>query len=381
MAVEIVKVESKKQLRTFIKVPWAVYKNDPYWVPWLYFERLEFFDKKKNPFFEHAEADYFIAYRDGKPVGTIAGVLNHRHNEVHDENIAHFGVFELFNDPEAAEALLDTACQWARDRGTDAILGPANLSSTMEWGMLIEGYDSPPVVFIPYNPPYYNDFVEAAGFTKAMDLYAWNNHLEELVKPGGMPEKVIRVVNLVKKRYDITVRAADLKDWKNEVGRVKKIYNSAWEKNWGFVPLTEAEFDQLEHSLEQIVDPNVVFFVERDGEAVGFSLSIPDVNQLMHKLQPGPSLVSSYLAGLRVLRSRSKPNRIRVLALGVMEEYRGKGLDALLYYETAHACVANGYSWAEASWVLETNEAMNKSIELLGSEIYKRYRVYEKKLA
>jgi GNAT superfamily N-acetyltransferase len=380
MAVEIVKVESKKQLRTFIKVPWAVYKNDPYWVPWLYFERLEFFNKKKNPFFEHAEADYFIAYRDGKPVGTIAGVLNHRHNDVHDENIAHFGVFELHNDPEAAKALLDTACQWARDRGTDAILGPANLSSTVEWGMLIEGYDSPPVVFIPYNPPYYNDFVEAAGFTKAMDLYAWNNHLEELVKPGGMPEKVIRVVNLVKKRYDITVRAADLKDWNNEVGRVKKIYNSAWEKNWGFVPLTEAEFDQLEHSLEQIVDPNIVFFVEKDGEAVGFSLSIPDVNQQMHKLQPGPSLISSYLAGLRVLRSRSKPNRIRVLALGVMEEYRGKGLDALLYYETAHASVANGYSWAEASWVLETNEAMNKPIELLGSEIYKRYRVYEKKL-
>jgi GNAT superfamily N-acetyltransferase len=250
----------------------------------------------------------------------------------------------------------------------------------MEWGMLIEGFDSPPVVYIPYNPPYYNDFVEAAGFTKAMDLYAWNNNLEELIKPGGMPDKVIRVVNLVKKRYGLTVRTADIKDWNKEVGRIKKIYNSAWEKNWGFVPLTEAEFDELEHSLKPILDPNVIFFVEKDGEAVGFSLSIPDVNQLVHKIRPGASIVSSYLAALRVLLSRSKPDRIRVLALGVMEEFRGKGVDALLYYETANAAVPNGYSWADASWVLETNDAMNRPIELLGSEIYKRYRVYEKKL-
>ncbi|GMQ78382.1 MAG: GNAT family N-acetyltransferase [Anaerolineae bacterium] len=380
MTVEIQRVETKKQLRTFIKVPWDVYKSDPYWVPWLYFERLEFFDKKKNPFFEHAEADYFIALRDGRPVGTIAGVLNHRHNEFHEENIAHFGVFELHNDPVAAAALLDTACQWARDKGADAILGPANLSSTMEWGMLFEGYDSPPVVFLPYNPPYYNEFVEAAGFTKAMDLWAWNNDLNELVKPGGLPEKLVRVVNKVKDRYGLIIREANKKDWENEVKRLKKIYNSAWEKNWGFVPLTDAEFIQLEHDLKPIVDTRIVFFVEKDGEAIGFVLSIPDVNQIVHKIHPGPSVLSSYLTALRVMRNKTRPNRMRVLALGVTEEFRGKGVDGLLYYESVLAAVRSGYRWAEASWVLETNDAMNRPIELLGSEIYKRYRVYEKVL-
>ena len=380
MSLKIQKVETKKQLRTFIKVPWDVYKDNPYWVPWLYFERLEFFDKTKNPFFEHAEADYFIAFRDGRPVGTIAGVLNHRHNEFHDENIAHFGVFELHNDPEAAAALLETACQWARDKGVDAILGPANLSSTMEFGMLFEGYDSPPVVLIPYNPPYYNDFVEAAGFTKAMDLWAWNNDLNERVKPGGLPEKLVRVVNKVKDRYGLTVREANKSDWTREVERVKKIYNSAWERNWGFIPLTEAEFIQLEHDLKPIVDTRIVFFVEKDGEAIGFVLSIPDVNQVLHKIRPGPSVLSSYLAGLRVMRSNTKPNRMRVLALGVTEEFRRRGVDGLLYYESVMAAVRLGYRWAEASWVLETNDAMNRPIELLGSDIYKRYRVYEKAL-
>jgi GNAT superfamily N-acetyltransferase len=380
MTVEIQRVETKKQLRTFIKVPWDVYKGDPYWVPWLYFERLEFFDKKKNPFFEHAEADYFIAFRDGRPVGTIAGVLNHRHNEFHEENIAHFGVFELHNDHEAAAALLDTACQWARDRGADAILGPANLSSTIEWGMLFDGYDSPPVVYLPYNPPYYNEFVEAAGFKKAMDLWAWNNDLNERVKPGGLPEKLVRVVNKVKDRYGLKIREANKNDWANEVKRLKKIYNSAWEKNWGFVPLTDAEFIKLEHDLKPIVDTRIVFFVEKDGEAIGFVLSIPDVNQIVHKIHPGPSVLSSYLAGLRVMRNKTKPNRMRVLALGVTEEFRGKGVDGLLYYESVLAAVRNGYRWAEASWVIETNDAMNRPIELLGSEIYKRYRVYEKVL-
>jgi GNAT superfamily N-acetyltransferase len=380
MSIEIERVENKKQLREFIKVPWAVYKDNPYWVPWLYFERLDFFDKTKNPFFEHAEADYFIARREGRPVGTIAAILNHRHNEFHDENIAHFGIFELLDDPEAAEALLDTACGWARDQGTDKILGPANFSSTLEWGMLFEGYDLPPAILMPYNPPYYNDFVEAAGFTKAMDLLAWNNNMVERLQPGGLPDKLIRVVNKVKDRYRLTIRPADMKDWENEVGRLKKIYNSAWEKNWGFVPLTESEFDLIEHELKPIIDPRIVFFVERDGEPVGFSLSLPDVNQILHKIRPGPSVISSYIGAGRMLLSKRKTDRIRVFAFGVIEEFRGKGVDGLMYYETSKKSVPCGYRWAEASWILENNDAMNRPIKLLGSEIYKRYRVYEKEL-
>jgi GNAT superfamily N-acetyltransferase len=380
MSLEIERVESKKQLKQFIRVPWDVYKDNPHWVPWLFYERLNFFDKKKNPFFEHAEADYFIARRDGKAVGTIAAVLNHKHNEVHEENISHFGVFELMNDPEAATLLLDTACQWARDQGTDRILGPANLSSTMEWGMLFEGYDSPPVVLMPYNPPYYNDLVEANGFVKAMDLYAWNNRIADRVKPGGTPEKVIRVVGKVKERYKLNIRPLNMKDFDSELAIVKKVYNSAWEKNWGFVPLTDAEFDSLVGELKPILDPRIVFVVEADGKPVGFSLSFPDVNQILHKLRPGPTIIGSYIAAARMVLNKTKTNRLRVFALGVLEEYRARGVDALMYHETIVKGVPLGYEWAEGSWVLETNDAANRVSKLVGSDIYKRYRIYEKNL-
>ena len=381
MSLEIERVETKAQLKEFIKVPWKVYEDNPYWVPFLYFERLEFFDKTKNPFFEHAEADYFLARRDGQAVGAIGAVMNHRYNEFQDENTAHFGTFEILDDPEAAAGLLEAACDWARSRGADTIQGPANFSSNEEFGLLIEGYDSPPVVLMPYNLPYYVDFIEAAGFHKAKDLFAWNTNAFEVMKPGAIPPKLVRVVEKVKQRYGLTIRPVNMKDWDNEVERIKKIYNSAWQKNWGFVPMTDSEIDHMADSLKMILDPALVFTVEAGGETVGFSLSLPDVNQLLHNSRPGPSLVGSYLAAGRMLLGKRRADRVRIFALGVLEPYRGKGVDALMYYETGKAAVANGYEWAEMSWILEDNDAMNRAIEMFGPEIYKRYRVYEKELS
>jgi GNAT superfamily N-acetyltransferase len=380
MSLKIERVESAGQLREFIKVPWRVYRDDPNWVPWLYYERLQFFDKLKNPFFQHAEADYFIARRDGTAVGTIAAILNHRHNEFHAENVAHFGVFELLPDPEAAAALLEAACDWARGRRADRIIGPMSLSTNDEVGMLLEGFDSPPVVLMTYNPPRYLEYMEAAGFTKAMDLLAWNNNTAERIRPGGLPDKLIRVVRKVPERYGLHIRNVNMKEWDAEIERIKKVYNSAWERNWGFVPMTDAEIDHLAQGLKPIIDPAIVYIVEKDGETVGFSLSLPDVNQVLHRLRPGPTVVGSYLAAARMVMNKRKTNRMRVFALGVIEEYRAKGVDALLYYETARAAAPRGYVWAEASWILETNEAMNRPIELLGSQVYKKYRVYERAL-
>jgi len=380
MSVTVERVETKKQLREFIKFPWKVYKDNPYWVPWLYFERLEFFDKEKNPFFEHAEADYFIARRNGQAVGVIAAILNHRHNEFQEENVSHFGVFEVLNDPEAATALLKTAEDWGRQKGTDKILGPASFSTNDEVGLLIEGFDSPPVVLMPYNPTYYIGFIESAGYTKAMDLLAWNTDAAAKLKPGGLPEKLIRVVGKVKERYGLTIRNLNMKDWDNEVDRIKTIYRSAWEKNWGFVPFTDREIHHLADSLKMIVDPRLVFIAEKDGEVVGMSLSLPDVNQVLHKVRPGPSVIGSYIAALWMVLRKRTPDRIRVWALGVLEQYRGKGIDALLYFETAKAAAPNGYIWAEASWILENNDAMNRPIKMLDSVVYKKYRVYEKPL-
>lgn len=378
MTLQIERVQSDRQLRQFAAMPWRVYEGDANWVPWLYFERLDFFSKKKNPFFDHAEGDYFIARRNGETVGVIAALLNHRHNEFQQENVAHFGVFEVLDDKEAALALLETACDWARDRGVERILGPMNLSTNDECGTLIEGFDRPPVVLMTYNPPYYVDFIEEAGFEKAMDLLAWLRNLKLLVEQ--MPQKMHRVIGRVKQRYGLEVRPVDMRHWDEEVARIKMIYNSAWERNWGFVPMTDAEIEHLAASLKVILDPALIFMVEHQGEAVGFSLTIPDVNQPLRRIHPGPSVLGSYLAAGRLFLQRYNTDLVRVLALGVREEFRARGVDALLYYETAKAALERGYQWAEASWILETNDSMNRSIEMLGGEVYKKYRIYEKRL-
>jgi GNAT superfamily N-acetyltransferase len=376
MALQIEQVQSDKQLRQFLKVPWLVYKDDPHWVPWLYHERLKAFTKGKHPFFDHAEADFFIARRNGQPVGIIAAILNHRHNEFHEENVAHFGVFEVLNDPEAAKLLLDTAVTWAKDHHTDKILGPMNLSTNDECGLLVDGFDSPPVVMMTYNPPYYVDFLEANGFTKAMDLWAWWADINDTV--NNLPEKLLRVVSKVAERHHLTIRSLNMKDWPNEVARAKEIYNSAWAKNWGFVPMTEAEFDHLAHSLKPILDPDIAFMVEKDGQPVGVSVSLPDANQALRKFHPGPSILSSYLGGAYALLFKNRADFFRVTILGVLDQYRGNGVDALMYYETAKAAAQKGYKFAEASWILETNDMMNRPIEMMGARVYKTYRIYEK---
>jgi GNAT superfamily N-acetyltransferase len=378
MSIQIDRVENKKQLREFIKVAWKVYKDNPYWVPWLYHERLVFFDKQKNPFFEHAEADYFVARRNGEAIGSIAAILNHRHNEFHEENVAHFGIFEVMEDEEAALSLLETACDWARDRGVDKILGPMNLSTNDECGTLVDSFDSPPVVMMTYNPPYYVNFIESAGFTKAMDLWAWIAYVDQFI--NNVPEKLLKVIGKVKERYQLSLRNINLKDWDNEVARAHRIYNNAWEKNWGFVPMTDAEFQHLADGLKPVIDPRVAFIVEAAGEPVGFAISLPDVLQPLGKIHPGPSVIASYIGGAYMLLNKRSINGLRSIVMGVMEQYRRRGIDALLYYETALAAKASGYEWVEASWILETNEMMNRALEMLGAEIYKTYRIYEKTL-
>jgi GNAT superfamily N-acetyltransferase len=379
MGIQIEKVETKKQLRQFVKTPWKVYENDPNWVPWLYFERLDFFNKKKNPFFEHAEADYFLARRDGEVAGVIAAILNHRHNEFQQENVAHFGVFEVLEDREAALALLETAEDWARRRGTERILGPMSLSTNDECGTLIEGFGMPPTVLTTYNPPYYVDFLAQAGYAKAMDLLAWHSTVDNVL--NNLPAKVERIVNRVRDRYQLTIRPINMQDWDGEIARIKKIYNSAWERNWGFVPMTDAEIEHLAQNLKMILDPELVFMVEKNGQAVGFSITLPDVNQPLRRIRPGPSLIGSYLAAARLYLRRYDTDLVRVLALGVVDKYRARGVDALLYYETARAAARRGYERTEASWILETNDMMNRPIQMLGGEVYKKYRIYEKELA
>ena len=380
-SLSIRKVESSADWKAFMRFPWQVYENDPNWVPFLFFERKEFFDRDKHPFFETADVEFFMAWRGAKPVGTIAAIVNHRHNDFQGEKAAHFGIFEMLPDEKAAAALLETACEWGAQKGMSKILGPANYSSNYEYGLLVDGFDSPPVVMMTYNPAYYVDYVEAAGFSTAMDLWAWHSPFDVYGKGAkNLPEKLVRVVGKIQKRHNITIREINMKDWDNEVQRFKEIYNSAWSKNWGFVPFTDDEMAHLADGLKMIIDPRVTFFAEVDGKPIGGSVPLPNVNELLVRSRPGPSVLSSYLAAGRMMLGRRKVKLLRIFAMGVVEEYRGRGVDALFYYETIKRGIEHGYTEGEASWILANNDMMNRAIEMMGAQVYKTYRIYEKAL-
>jgi hypothetical protein len=380
-SLNIRKVESPADLKAFMRFPWQVYEKDPNWVPFLFFERKEFFDRAKHPFFETADVDFFMAWRGSRPVGTIAAIVNHHHNEFQNENAAHFGIFEVMPDEEAAAALLETACEWGAKRGMNKVLGPANYSSNYEYGLLVDGFDSPPVVMMTYNPAYYVDYIEAAGFTGAMDLWAWHTPFDVYGEGAkNLPEKLVRVVGKIQKRHNITIREINMKDWDNEVERFKVIYNSAWSKNWGFVPFTDHEMTHLANGLKMIIDPRVTLFAEVDGKPIGGSVPLPNVNELLLKYRPGPSVLGSYLAAGRMVLARRNVKLLRIFAMGVVEEYRARGVDGLFYYETIKRGIQCGYTEGEASWILANNDMMNRAIEMMGARVYKTYRIYEKAL-
>ncbi|HXF68839.1 MAG TPA: hypothetical protein VNK89_03455 [Thermoflexus sp.] len=361
--------------RAFVTFPWRVYRGDPYWVPPLISERMAFFDPRRNPFYQHAEVALFMAQRDGEPVGTIAAVINHQHNAFHNEQVGFFGAFEVLPDREAAYALLSTARDWVRARGMTALRGPATFSTNEECGLLIEGFNDPPRILMTYNPPYYRDFIESFGFQKAMDLYAY----ELTVEVFNWPEKLVRVVEKLKSRAKFRIRPGNIRRFREELDRIKKVYNSAWERNWGFVPLTDAEIEHMAAQLIQFVDPDLVLIAEVDGEPIGFSLTLPDLNQALHKAYPRPG-VPEWWTLLKLLyywKVRRVVDTIRVMAMGVVEAWRAQGVSALFYYETAKAALPKGYRRAEMSWVLENNLMMNRDIQAMGGRIYKIYRIYE----
>jgi GNAT superfamily N-acetyltransferase len=378
--VTIRSMKTPDEREAFITFAWKVYEGNPYWVPPLINERKHFLDPAHNPFFEHAEADYFMAFRGDEPVGTIAAFTNRAYNEFQDVNVGYFGFFEVLEDQEAAHALLRTAENWARRAGHNAIMGPAQFSTNDEAFLLIDGFDDPPRALMTYNPPYYQAFIESAGYPKVMDVWAYSIKISDFIEQ--MPEKLERVVEKVKARGRFHVRPVRLKDWDNEVARVKRIYHGSWERNWGFVPFTDAEFDQFTVNLKPILDPDLALIVEVDGEAVGFSLSIPDLNEPLLKAYPRKS-VPETITMLKLLwhwKVRKQLSWLRVVALGVLPEYRAKGVDAMMYLETSKRAVPKGFKWAEMSWILENNMMMNRSIQMLGGKVYKTYRMYEKKL-
>jgi GNAT superfamily N-acetyltransferase len=339
-------------------------------------------DKKENPTWKHLEGDYFVARRGDQPVGTIAAFINHRHNEFQAEHLGFFGLFEVYDDQEAAAALLDTAAEYVRAKGYDAIRGPASFSTNEECGVLIEGFDDVPVLLMPYNYPYYQRLVEnTPGFAKVMDLFSYYLTLEA-VENSERLEKLLRISQKNRERRQIVVRFPDVKNLKREFVTIKDIYNKAWDRNWGFVPFSDEELDQMVKDLGQFFNPRLAVFAEVEGQPVAFMLSLPDLNQALHAAYPRPGK-PEILTLLQVLwhwRIRSKINRIRMMLMGVREGYRGIGVEAAMFFELYESGAGMGWHHGDAGWVLETNEPIRRVVEPFGARVYKRYRFYERSL-
>lgn len=377
---KISQVQSKDDLMDFIHFPWEVYRENRYWVPPLLSERVEFLDPEHNPFFEHATVEYYLAHRGPKIVGTIAAFTNDLYNDFQGVNTGFFGFFEVLEDREAASALFQQADEFASRAGHDSILGPAQFSTNDEVGMLVDGFDGVPRVLMPYNPPRYMDYVEAAGYQKAMDLWSYKIELENFLQ--NLPPKLVRVVDKVKARRNLLVRTINMKDYDQEVERFKRVYNSSWERNWGFVPLTDPEIEHMAAGMKSMLDPNIVLMVEREGEVIGVALALPDLCQPLHKAYPRPG-TPEILSMLKLAwhwKVRGGIEWMRVYALGVMPEYRGLGVDALMYLEVAKNASRRGYTYAEGSWILENNMMTNRAVQLIGGKVYRTHRVYEKRL-
>lgn len=380
LPIDIVEAVTPQQRTEFIHFQWKPYAGNLYWVPPLISERQVFADKARHPFHRHSEVALFIARRGGQSVGTIAAIINNRHNQTHNENIGFFGVFECIDDYAVAEKLLSTARDWVKARGKTAIRGPMNYSVNEECGLLVDAFDSPPCILMTYNPPYYKDFIERFGFTKAMDLFQM--HLDVAKIPDAeqvMDPRLVRVTRKLQVRNKIRLRPVNLKNFDAEVVIIKSLYIQAWEKNWGNVPMTDEEIDYLGHNLKQFVDPDLVLIAEANGEPVGLALCLPDMNTPLRKAYPRPGVPEwwTLIKFFYHWKLRREIDTLRVVLLGVLEKYRRQGIEAMLYMEIARRALPKGIHRAECGWVLESNDLMRNGIEGVGGKINKTFRVYE----
>jgi GNAT superfamily N-acetyltransferase len=368
-------VRTRGELRRFVRIPFALYKDHPHWVPPLILDRMAFFDLRKNPFYETAEVALFIAWRDGRPVGRIAACVNHDYNEFHDEKTGTFGFFECTRDFEAANALFDTAAEWLRAREQVRIMGPFSFSTNHEVGFLIEGFDRPPAVMMTYTHPYYTELAEAWGFAKAKDLLAYR-----IERDSPPAERIRRIAARLKARDQVTVRNLDMGQFDAEIERVRRIYNQAWSKNWGFVPLREEEFAHIARDLKLLLQPELAFIAEVAGRPVGFCLALPNVYEVQLKIKNGRLFPAGLLRLLWALKVKKSITSIRMITMGVVHDFQKRGIETVFYVETFDRAAAMGYQWGEISWILEDNELMVRAAEALGSKHYKTYRIYDKAL-
>ena len=368
MPLRIEPVRDAKDLHAFVTFPWALYRNDPAWVPPLIGETKKLFRPDDNPFFAHGEIEPYLARIDDRVVGRIAAIRNRIHEEFHEERAGFFGFFECEDNVEVAMGLISTVRAFLRARKLEGMLGPVNPSTNDECGLLVDGFQHPPMIMMSHALPYYGPLLERCGLTKAKDLYAY------YLEGNQPPEKLTQAAAMVAKRLpDVRLRPIDKKRLDQEVDVFKTIYNQSWEKNWGFVPMTEAEIEHMAKQLKQVLDPALVRIAEKDGKPVAIALGLPDVNVAVKHANGRLFPVGL----LKILWHARHIKRMRLLALGVLPEFRKTGIDVLLYHSIFKDGTAKGYGAGEFSWILEDNVAIQRPIERIGARHYKTYRIYQ----
>ncbi len=373
--IEIKEVTNKHEWKQFIKLPWETYKNDPLWVPPLLFDLKRQLNQKLNPFFHDAEIKYWIAVQDVKCVGRIAAIVNHQHNRYYQDKVGFFGYFECINDESASYALLLAANEWLRKQGMTVARGPVNLSLTNESGLLIEGFDRSPIIQMNYNPPYYLDLLQTFGYEKEHDLFAFYI-CDHILKDEKIMQRLKRLSHIVVKKEKISFRHFNRKDFKNEVEKIRLLFNDYMSDNWGFVPMEKKEFDFIAQSLKPILIKELAIFAEVNGEELGFSLALPDINQVLKRMNG-----KLFPFGIfKFLFLKSKITDIRVVLMGINKPFRRKGLEAVFYYQTIIEGAKRKFTGAELSWVSEANPLMIRALENLNAQLYKRYRIFRKEL-
>lgn len=360
-----------RDLDDFIRFPLKHYAQDPLFVPHLIYERKKFFSPS-NPIFQFTDVVYFLARNEkGRVLGRVTAHINRRHNRHAGEKTGFFGFFECMDDEAVASALMTAAEKSLRERGMTLIRGPFNFSSNEECGFLVQGFDRPPFLMMPYTKAYYPDLMTRLGYDKVKDLLAYEYQYQ-----GSIPDHLVRFSRRIRERKQVVIRPIHMKRFVEDVETIFRLYNSAWSKNWGFVPVTEEEFRAAAKDLKPIVDPSIVLIAEKDGKPVGFSVTLPDYNVLLKKMN-GRLFPFGFL---HMLFGRRSIKRVRTLLMGVVPEYRLSGIDALLVYDTFERGLARGYRSGEMSWVLEDNVLMRRPLERIGAQIGKIYRIYEKVL-
>ena len=364
----ITEVVSKQDSTDFLQLPWKIYKDNEYWVPPLLNEVVETLDLGENPFWTHARMKMFIARRNNEVVGRIAAITDDNHIKFHEEQTGFFGFFECIDDQEVATGLWDNVKAWLKEQGMETMRGPVNPSMNDENAFLLEGFDLPPTVMMQYTQEYYLKLAEDYGFNKAKDLLAFIKYAKD-----GIPPRIEKMINRVRERTGVVTRPFNMKKFERDAEILKGLYNAAWEKNWGFVPMTDDEMNLAAKKLKQFADPDLVLFAEIDGEAVGVTVTVPDINQVLKRLNGKLGLIEM----LKFVYYKKKIKGVRSLIGGVKKEFRESGIIAVLYYDTEKAGARHGYEWCELGWNLEDNDLINKFDTAIGGKVYKKYRIYE----